>query len=55
MASGCSPNPVPYDANCQQYLGCAAGKKVLICLHGGGHDIPSFGGSEVWSFFQTFQ
>lgn len=44
-------SPVPCVAN----IGCAADLPVHMCAHGGGHEWPSFAGSGIWSFFDSFR
>jgi polyhydroxybutyrate depolymerase len=36
---------------CVTYDGCASGYPVTWCLFNGGHEIPSFAATAIWSFF----
>lgn len=42
------------DAHCEQRTDCPADYPVLWCTHDGGHVIPDFAASSIWSFFSRF-
>ena len=42
-----------YGQGCVEYQGCAAGKPVVYCTHGGGHSVPSGAGARAWKFFES--
>lgn len=50
-ASSEAADPPP----CVDYAGCSAGAPVRYCEYGGGHELPGFAASAVWSFFEALQ
>jgi polyhydroxybutyrate depolymerase len=52
--AGCSNTTMPSSFNgCVEYQGCAEGKPVIYCTHGGGHYVPDGVGARAWQFFQS--
>jgi len=51
-ADACSTTGVAVDEHCLDFPGCASDEAVEWCGHPGGHDIPDWAGTEVWSFFE---
>ncbi len=54
--NGCQATTQPsttYGSGCVEYQGCAAGKPVVYCTHGGGHNVPAGAGGRAWRFFQA--
>jgi len=50
--NGCGGATAPTEpAPCVDYQGCTSGKPLHWCLHGGGHEWPSFAAAAIWSFF----
>jgi hypothetical protein len=39
---------------CFDYQGCEPESPVRFCSYGGGHDWPSFGVEDAWTFFGQF-
>jgi poly(3-hydroxybutyrate) depolymerase len=54
-ANHCDATTQPYgDSGCVAYDGCDEGHPVIWCLFDGGHVVPPFAASEIWSFFSQF-
>jgi polyhydroxybutyrate depolymerase len=53
--AGCTTTTMPssFGNGCVEYQGCAEGKPVVYCTHGGGHSVPSGAGARAWDFFQS--
>jgi len=50
--NGCgSTSSATSPAPCVAYAGCQPKKPVVWCQHEGGHEIPAFTASAIWSFF----
>jgi poly(3-hydroxybutyrate) depolymerase len=47
--------PAPVEPSpCVAYSGCSDGHPVHWCVHQNGHNWPSFGGTGIWAFFNSF-
>lgn len=42
------------NATCVAATGCPSGLEVSWCTHGGGHMVPGNSGSQIWSFFNSY-